>query len=139
MAAKQITAWGIDAELHALKRDSSANGSNGRRVYDDPDVPYGALTAYAVHVNGERVGVVSSKKGTSHRKAGRLITHTSHPTEWVGTITGFYAETGGEWRPVKDTPKGTYLTARDRCTGDWHQARQDAAERLLRVWEEVSS
>lgn len=51
----------------------------------DARFPYwssATLTIYEVHVDGRMVGFVYSVRGTSHRKAGRIIMSTSHPTDW---------------------------------------------------------
>jgi hypothetical protein len=139
MAVTPFEVAGLRAELHTIKRDSSANAVNGRCDFDDPDVPYGAVTAYAVVVDGERIGVVSSKRGTSHRKAGRLITRTFHPVEWVATMTGFWRARErlgyGEWQPV---PEGAFKGSDQRNAGDWFQQRKDAAHRVLEVWQEMT-
>jgi hypothetical protein len=107
---------GVKGELHPINRTNAE--ATGARDYDDPDVPFSARTAYAVVVDGERIGVVSSKRGTSHRKAGRLITRTFHPTEWVGTLTGE--------RHVSE-----------RCVGDWYRLRADATRGLVEAWRDA--
>lgn len=137
-----VEAAGVCAELRPIKATSD-DGIYGGRNWEDRDVPSTARTAYAVVVDGERIGVVSSKRGTSHRKSGRLIVATSHPTEWVATMVGFYSPRErmghGEWRPVADVPEGRYVSVEDRCAGDWHQARKEAAERVIRQWRELTA
>jgi hypothetical protein len=138
MAVTPFEAQGIRAELHSLKRP--ARQALAVADWDDPDVPWGALTAYAVHVNGERIGVVWSKRGTSHRKSGRLITSTSHPTEWGGTLVGWWSPPArmgrGEWTPV--TPEQRFVAVEHRQVGGWQRGRAGAADMLLRTWQELT-
>lgn len=126
---------GVRGELHAIK---PTRGSTSHRhlEWDDGDVPDAARTAYAVVVDGKRIGVVSSKMGTSHRKAGRLIVATSHPKEWVATICGFYRRSRrADWRPVAEGYQPSYY---ERNAGDWYQQRADATRRVVELWQELT-
>jgi hypothetical protein len=131
MPVTPFEAAGVRAEMHKLKPDKPPSWKGGPPDWDAFDVPYGALTAYAVIVDGERIGTVTKHEGTSHRKSGRLITRTFHPTIWRAELSEFKRHhRGGEWS------RGHGI-AGDSRVGYEHQSRAEAAKALVRRWLEA--
>jgi hypothetical protein len=82
---------------------------------------------------------VSKHRGTSYRKAGRLITATFHPTVWHaemvshGRIVGRKDPHEGEWREAKQDPTRRL----DFSLGRYYQSRADGAHAVIRAWLEA--
>jgi hypothetical protein len=115
---------GVRAEMRRLR--PKVTRALLQREWEDPDVPDGALTASAVHVNGQRIGVASSRRVGRERR-------------WAATLVGFYSPHGSEaWRPVTDVRERRHVFVHEREAGGRYRTRKDAAVRLVRLWQELT-
>jgi hypothetical protein len=129
-----ITIDRVPLKLVPLKPAREAESRWDTPEWAEREVPFSAETAYALETAGIRVGVVAKVRTTTHRKSGRLITRTFHPTEWVAWLADFHRDREGEWQRGYDYGHSSMAGSR---VGLYYRTRADAAEELYRAWLEA--